>query len=102
MLKIGDIEAFIKSEGWTDFAVLSADTVKKSLDRHKGVYEAWVSRGYQADMDYLERMKEDRFAPQNKLPDIKSVVVLTAWYSSDGKANGFRTDLELTKNRSIR
>ena len=60
------------------------ETLQKALNKHEGVFEQWLSQGFQADMDYLENMQEDRFHPSNKLPDIKSVIVLGAWYGPDG------------------
>ncbi len=77
------LEDFIRCEGWSDFGVVSIEEVKQALQKHEGVFEQWLASGYQADMDYLERMQTDRFHPENKLPQVKSVVVLLAVYSSD-------------------
>lgn len=55
-------------------------SVQKVLAEHEGVFEQWVERGFSADMDYLRRMQKDRFHPENKLLDVKSVIVLLAWY----------------------
>lgn len=79
------LKIFIESEKWTKFAVLGVDEVKRALKKHEGIFEKWVSAGYQADMHYLEKMQNDRFHPENKLPDIKSVIVLMAWYGSEAE-----------------
>lgn len=73
--------SFIEAEGWTKFAILPIDDVQQALSYHEGVFEQWIKAGYQADMHYLEKMKPDRFHPQNKLPEVKSVIVLLAWYN---------------------
>lgn len=78
-----NLAEFIRSEGWSNHAILPIDDVQKALEHHKGVFEQWIKAGYQADMHYLEKMKPDRFHPQNKLPEVKSVIVLLATYSSD-------------------
>lgn len=83
-----NLAEFIRSEVWSNHAILSIDELQKALQHHKGVFEQWIEAGYQADMDYLEKMKSDRFHPKNKLPDVKSVVVLLASYSSDSRPYG--------------
>ncbi len=75
------LEQFIKNQGWTTFGVTSFEEIKENLKKHEKIFDEWVSHHYQADMDWLERMKEDRFHPENKLPDVKSIVVLGAVYS---------------------
>jgi epoxyqueuosine reductase len=78
-----DIKDFIETEGWTDFAILTAEVLQEALREHEGRFEHWVMQGYQAGMAYLKEMQEDRFHPENKLPDIKSVIVLLAWYGQE-------------------
>lgn len=65
------------------YGIISIEEAKMALDKHKIIFDEWVSKHYQADMDYLERMKEDRFHPENKLPDVKSIIVLGASYNQD-------------------
>ena len=54
---------FIHSQDWSSFAVVEALELQVALAKHEGLFERWVANGYQADMDYLEGMKEDRFHP---------------------------------------
>lgn len=82
------LNIFILSEGWSNYALISVEEVKTALSVHEGIFDQWVAAGYQADMHYLEKMKADRFHPQNKLPDVQSVIVLMAWYGTpDSGAN---------------
>lgn len=76
---------FIRLQGWTDYGIVSGDDLKAALEIHEGVFERWLERGFQADMHYLETMREDRYHPENKLPEIRSVIVLQAWYGSEVK-----------------
>lgn len=85
MIESHEIEGVIRDLGWSDHGIVSAIAVKEALLRHEGVYERWVGQGYQANMAYLSQMKQDRYHPENKLPDIKSVLVLTAWYGVEQK-----------------
>lgn len=91
-----NLKNFIDSEAWTKFGIISIDEVKTALQHHEGIFEKWVQAGYQAEMEYLKKMQNDRFHPENKLPDVKSVVVLMAWYGSDG----YRMDLEWSSDGS--
>lgn len=81
------LEQFIKNQGWSIYGIISINELKKALERHKVVFDEWISNHYQADMDYLEKMEEDRFHPENKLRDVKSIIVLGSTYSDCG-ANG--------------
>ncbi len=58
---------------------------EKNLKKHEKIFEEWVKKGFEANMDYLNRMKEDRFCPTSKLPDVKSVIVLGSIYSKSLK-----------------
>ena len=75
---------FIKQQGWSMFGIVSFEKVRKNLEKHEKVFDQWIEKGFEADMDYLNKMKGDRFNPVNKLPDVKSVVVLGAIYSNGG------------------
>lgn len=66
------------------YGIVDVDALKTALKRHKVVFDEWISHHFQADMDYLEKMEEDRFDPAKKLPDVKSVIVLGAIYSNGG------------------
>lgn len=81
------LRAFIEDQGWSGYGVASISEVETALQRHEGIFEDWLERGFQADMSYLEAMKEDRYHPENKLSDVQSVVVLQAWYGSEEKGN---------------
>jgi len=86
-IDLKSLEEFIKSQDWTDFGIVSISMVKQALSEHEVLFDKWVESGYMANMDYLVNMKEDRYHPKNKLPDVKSVIVLTAWYGRGGKNN---------------
>jgi len=85
---MGSLDEFIKNQGWSFYAVTDIETVKKNLEKHRIVFDEWIKKGYEADMHYLEKMEEDRFNPENKLPDVKSVIVLGAIYSNCGANSG--------------
>lgn len=87
MIDSSKFTAFIEGQGWSGFGVAPISDVAIALRRHKGIFEAWSKRGFQADMPYLEAMREDRYHPENKLPNIRSVLVLQAWYGSEGQGN---------------
>ncbi|MDH5596950.1 MAG: tRNA epoxyqueuosine(34) reductase QueG [Candidatus Peregrinibacteria bacterium] len=80
-----ELKKTIDEQEWASYGVVSYAELKRALAQHEGIFEKWVAKGYQADMDYLERMKGDRFHPENKLPEIKSVIVLMAWYGVEQK-----------------
>lgn len=83
-MNLDEIRAFLESQGWSAFGIVPILDVRKALQEHETIFEKWLSKGFQADMGYLESMKNDRYHPENKLPDVKSVVVLQAWYGSSG------------------
>lgn len=79
------LQQFLKGQGWSFFGVVSSASLYDAFRRHEAVFESWEKQGFAAGMDYLKKMQPDRFHPENKLPDIKSVVVLGAWYASAGR-----------------
>lgn len=81
------LDDFLKDQGWSFFSIVDRNTVEKALNRHKTIFEDWVSKNYVADMDYLENMKEDRFNPSNKLSSFKNVIVLGTWYKKSENNN---------------
>ena len=93
-MKFANLQQFIKDQGWSFYGIVDTKTVKTALNKHKIIFDRWISHGFQADMNYLERMKDDRFFPENKLSDVKSFIVLGAMYS-----NRFRMGSELNSNR---
>jgi len=82
------LKALTISEGWSNFGIIPIDQLQVALNKHEGVFEKWIEKSYHAEMEYLKRMQGDRFHPKNKLPDIKSVIVLLATYSSNGERMG--------------
>lgn len=92
------LKEFIVGQGWSGYGVVMVEEVKKALEKHEKVFENWISLGYQADMHYLEVMQEDRFHPEKKLPQVRSVIVLQAWYSSDRSMDRNRMEIELKSN----
>jgi len=95
-----DLKQFIQNQGWSIYGIVSFEEVQKNLKKHEKVFEEWLKKGYEADMDYLERMEEDRFHPKNKLPDVKSVIVLGASYSDCGSNCGSNSGLQYELQRS--
>lgn len=67
------------------YGVVGYSDVREALKKHKKIFDEWVKNGYEADMDWLVRMENDRFHPENKLPGVKSVIVLGAWYGGDSE-----------------
>jgi len=76
------LSEFIKLEGWSDYGVILYPDLKVPLEKHREIFENWVKAGYMASMDYLDRMKADRFNPSAKLIAVRSILVLVATYSS--------------------
>ncbi|MFH0820525.1 MAG: tRNA epoxyqueuosine(34) reductase QueG [Candidatus Peregrinibacteria bacterium] len=74
------IDQFIKSQGWSLYGIVTYPELKKVLQKHEGIFDGWVKKGLNAGMKWLHKMKVDRYHPEHKLPDIKSVIVLGAWY----------------------
>ncbi|MBU1712268.1 MAG: tRNA epoxyqueuosine(34) reductase QueG [Patescibacteria group bacterium] len=81
------LRKFIEDQGWSGFGIVPISEVKSALGKHESIFEKWLRQGFQAKMVYLEAMKEDRYHPENKLPDVRSVIVLQAWYGSDENGN---------------
>lgn len=74
------LKQFIESQGWSFFGIADIAAVQTRLDQHRPLFDAWVEKGLHAGMDYLPRMAEDRYHPDRKLPEVKSAIVLAAWY----------------------
>jgi len=78
------LEQFINKQGWSMFGIAKFEDIRKNLIKHEKIFQEWFKKGYGADMDYLKRMENDRYHPERKLADIKSVIVLGAnYYSGD-------------------
>ena len=87
LIDLAELKAFIRNQSWSNFGVASISAVEIALRKHEGIFEKWLARGFQADMAYLEEMKEDRYHPENKVSDVRSVLVLQAWYGSENPGN---------------
>ncbi len=81
------LKQFIDGQGWSFFGIASFEKIKSNFKKHEKIFKEWIKKGYQADMDWLERMKEDRFRPERVLPGVKSVVVLGVWYAPASRSN---------------
>jgi len=82
------LEQFIGKQGWSMFGIVEFEKIRKNLEKHEKIFQEWVKKGFEADMDYLEKMEDDRYHPDHKLPDVKSVIVLGAIYSDGGSNSG--------------
>ncbi len=82
------LKQFVEEQGWTDFGIVSIKTLKPLLKKHEVIFEKWLSHHYNAGMEYLIKMKKDRYSPELKLTDVKSVIVLSSLYcGANGGAN---------------
>lgn len=79
------LKQFIENQGWSFFGIADIATVQARLDQHRPLFDAWVEKRFHAGMDYLPRMVEDRYRPDRKLPEVKSALVLAAWYGYEQK-----------------
>jgi len=78
------LEKFIIKQGWSMFGIVPFEVARKNLEKHEKVFQKWIENGFGADMDYLKKMQKDRYHPERKLADVKSVIVLGAnYYSGD-------------------
>ncbi|QQR84014.1 tRNA epoxyqueuosine(34) reductase QueG [Candidatus Peregrinibacteria bacterium] len=84
MIHFAQLKGFIQKQGWSDFGVVSAEVLSQNLHDHKIVFSDWLKNRFHGQMDYLLRMKDDRYDLSNKLPDVRSVIVLCANYSDGG------------------
>ena len=82
------LDQFIKKQGWSFYGITNIKTLDAALRKHQVFFDEWIKKGYEADMDYLKKMEEDRFNPENKLPDARSVIVLGTIYSDCGPNSG--------------
>jgi len=82
------LEQFINKQGWSMFGIAKFEDIRKNLIKHEKIFQEWFKKGYGADMDYLKRMENDRYHPERKLADIKSVIVLGANYYDGGSDRG--------------
>ena len=56
---------------------LSGDSLKETLNASGEAAKNWINSGYAGDMNYLERMLEEKIEPNKAFPDAKSVIVIT-------------------------
>ncbi len=79
------LKKYIEGENWSFYGVIKYDELKDKLKEHEKHFEQWEKEGNAGSMEYLKNMQKDRFHPENKLPDINSIIVLGAWYSDEQK-----------------
>jgi epoxyqueuosine reductase len=84
-----DLKKFIEGQGWTMYGVIGREAACRALLTHEKVFDKWVRVGFDAEMDYLKRMEGDRYHPERVLDDLKSVIVLGAWYAEGGPGRLF-------------
>lgn len=82
-----NIESFLKKQRWNFFGIVDAKTVERALKKHEGIFAEWLARGLHAEMEWLPKMKRDRYHPENKVEGIRSVIVLGAWYGKFEQKN---------------
>lgn len=87
IIDLAQLKAFIENQGWSAFGIASISAVKEALKKHEGIFEEWLAKEFDAEMDYLEAMKKDRYHPEKKFSDLCSVLVLQAWYGSPESGN---------------
>ncbi|MCM8537409.1 MAG: DUF1730 domain-containing protein [Lentisphaeraceae bacterium] len=51
--------------------------LKKTLEENHLISQNWLASGYAGDMNYLERMLEEKSNPQKAFPSAKSIIVIT-------------------------
>lgn len=79
-----ELREFIRGQGWSMFGIVDFKTAEDFFKIHQDFFDKWVNNEFHADMGWLERMREDRYHPDRKLPGLKSMIVLGAIYSHDG------------------
>jgi epoxyqueuosine reductase len=85
-IDLAELRVFIEDQGWSGFGIASISEVEAALKKHEGIFERWLGRGFQAEMDFLKKMQKDRYHPEEVLPEVRSIIVLQAWYGT--KENG--------------
>ena len=56
---------------------LSSQTLQETLKSNGDAAKNWINSGYAGDMNYLERMLDEKIAPNKAFPEAKSVIVIT-------------------------
>ena len=56
---------------------LSNSTLQETLKQNGYAAKNWINSGYAGDMNYLERMLDEKIEPNKAFPDAKSVIVIT-------------------------
>lgn len=94
------LKQFIESQGWSFYGISSYAAVRERLGQHEHIFQRWLEKGFHAEMDYLPKMKQDRYRPQNKLPDIESILVLAAQYSGKEKGKNMNKNIDHDQKNS--
>lgn len=95
-MDIHSLTEFIKSEavnlGFNACGIAKADNVSASFTRD---YETWLSKGFNADMSYMNRNIDKRLDPRKLVDETKSVIVVALNYYHESKQDNSTTDNRL-------
>ncbi len=87
MVRSGEITAVVKKlameVGFARVAIASVDA-----ELHAERFRAWLAGGYHADMAYMRRNVEERFAPRLVVDGARSVICLAAAYGRRRRLRG--------------
>ena len=74
-----NLKTVAKEAGAVSACCISLDNkdLKASLQGNKQKSQNWINSGYAGDMNYLERMLEDKTNPQDAFPGAKSAIIIT-------------------------
>ncbi len=67
-----EIKKFAKELGFDLFRIIDANPLPEEADRLR----IWLNRGFEGDMDYLDKDPQKRTDPQKILPEAKSIICL--------------------------
>ena len=56
---------------------LTNSTLQETLKENGDAAKNWINSGYAGDMNYLERMLDEKIVPNKAFPEAKSVIVIT-------------------------
>jgi epoxyqueuosine reductase len=83
---IKDIKKYAYSLGFDLFRIIPATPLTTEA-RH---LKDWLDKGYEGDMDYMDRNPEKRANPQEILPGAKSIICLGMNYYQKSDAENFK------------
>ena len=73
------LSALVKQAGGLNACCISLNnsSLKETLETNGKAARNWINSGYAGDMNYLERMLEDKITPNKAFPEAKSAIVIT-------------------------